>query len=273
VSVRVTEGGFAVVDLETTGLYPGGRDRVVEVAVVSVDAKGCVVADWSTLVNPCRDVGPTSLHGLRPRDLVNAPAFGDVAAELAGLLAGRVLAAHNLSFDARFLTAEYAALGYPGVPLTAGHGICTMRLARHYLSYAARSLADCCAVAGWRHENAHSALSDAHAAARLLGCYLEAADGTEPWLDLVDEAAAWPWPVIHTEPGRRPTLARERVFADRETRAVGGAAADHFLARLLPVLPRVPNPPAADSYLAVLDDVLADRKVDRGEGGALVKGR
>jgi DNA polymerase-3 subunit epsilon len=271
VPVEVDQGGFAVVDLETTGLNSGGRDRVVEVAVVLVDTRGGVVADWSTLVNPCRDVGPTSVHGLRPRDLVDAPVFEDVAAELAGLLAGRAVAAHNLAFDARFLMAEYAALGYPGVPLSAAHGVCTMRLASRYLPYSARSLADCCAVAGWRHENAHSALSDAHAAARLLGCYLGVADGTEVWLDLVEEAVTWPWPVIHAAPGRRPPLAREHLIAGRQARAGGGAPSGHFLGRLLPALPRVPNPLMADSYLAVLDDALADRKVDLEEADALVE--
>jgi hypothetical protein len=36
------EPGFAVVDLETTGWSPNWRDRVVEIAVVQVDPKGCV---------------------------------------------------------------------------------------------------------------------------------------------------------------------------------------------------------------------------------------
>lgn len=40
--------------------------------------------------------------------------FGDIAARLAGLLAGRVLVAHNLPFDVRFLCAEYATLGGGG---------------------------------------------------------------------------------------------------------------------------------------------------------------
>jgi hypothetical protein len=80
VSGDLVEPGFAVVDTETTGLWPGSHDRIVEIAVVAVDAKGGVVEEWTTLVNPCRDVGPSSLHGLRPRDLVDAPTFagGDV---------------------------------------------------------------------------------------------------------------------------------------------------------------------------------------------------
>ena len=35
--------GFAVIDFETTGLFPGGQDRVIEVAVVHTDLRGSVV--------------------------------------------------------------------------------------------------------------------------------------------------------------------------------------------------------------------------------------
>lgn len=41
--------GFALIDFETTRLFPGGHDRVVEVVVVHADARGtitCAVASW-----------------------------------------------------------------------------------------------------------------------------------------------------------------------------------------------------------------------------------
>jgi DNA polymerase III subunit epsilon len=58
----VVPAGFAVVDLETTGLYPS-TDRVVEVAVVHVGCDGQVTAEFSTLINPGRNVGPTRITG------------------------------------------------------------------------------------------------------------------------------------------------------------------------------------------------------------------
>lgn len=256
--------GFAVVDLETTGLYPGGHDRVVEVAVVLVDAAGAAVGEWSTLVNPERDVGPTSVHGIRSRDLADAPTFAEVAGTLADLFAGRVPVAHNLPFDLRFLTSEYAALGCPQVPLSTDRGVCTMRLAARYLRYSSRTLVNCCAAAGWEFDSSHAALADARAAARLLGRYLELADGDEPWLGLLEEAADWSWPPIPVPVNSRSTLTR------REARAAAGAGSDHFLARLLPAMPRVPDPPMADPYLSVLDDALADRRIDPAEADALV---
>ncbi|WP_341952671.1 exonuclease domain-containing protein [Salinibacterium sp. TMP30] len=83
--------GFAVIDFETTGLFAGGHDRVIEIAVVHVDAEGTVEGRWETLVNPQRDLGPQRIHQIRASDVVDAPTFTQIAAHLIELLAGRVL--------------------------------------------------------------------------------------------------------------------------------------------------------------------------------------
>jgi DNA polymerase-3 subunit epsilon len=46
--------------------------------------KGKVVSEFSTLVNPQRDVGPTRIHGLRARDVAAAPHFAEVAGQVLG---------------------------------------------------------------------------------------------------------------------------------------------------------------------------------------------
>jgi len=114
--------GFAVVDVETTGLYPR-TDRVVEVAVVHVSAEGQITAEFSTLINPGRDVGPTRIHGIRAQDILHAPSFSQAAAALWQMLDGRVLVAHNVPFDVRFLDAEF---GRCGVSLPPPPLMCTM---------------------------------------------------------------------------------------------------------------------------------------------------
>ena len=48
---------FAVIDVETTGLFPGGHDRVIEVAVLRLGSDGTPTQEFATLVNPGRDVG------------------------------------------------------------------------------------------------------------------------------------------------------------------------------------------------------------------------
>ena len=49
----------AVVDVETTGLFPNGNDRIVEIAVVRTTLGTAEQRVYTTLVNPSRDAGPT----------------------------------------------------------------------------------------------------------------------------------------------------------------------------------------------------------------------
>ena len=63
-----------MVDVETTGLYPS-TDRIVEVAVVHLDANAEITGQFCTLINPGRDVGPTQYHGITATDVHNAPTF------------------------------------------------------------------------------------------------------------------------------------------------------------------------------------------------------
>jgi DNA polymerase-3 subunit epsilon len=182
---------YAVVDVETTGLRPSWHDRIVEIAVVRLDAAGRVEDSWTTLVNPKRDLGPQHIHGITAADARRAPTFDQVAGYLTQLLRGRVLVAHNLSFDAMFLAAEYGHLGIE-MPAHRDVGLCTMNMAGRYLP-SGRSLADCCVAAGILSTDAHTALGDALAAAGLLTCYLDRAGQPPPWATTVAAAGAARW--------------------------------------------------------------------------------
>lgn len=98
--------GYAVVDVETTGL--ARDDRIVSAAVYRLDARGEVEDHWYTLVNPERDPGPVWIHGLTSDVLEGAPLFKDVAEEFSRRLDGRVLVAHNAVFDWQMIAREYA---------------------------------------------------------------------------------------------------------------------------------------------------------------------
>jgi len=247
---------YAVIDVETTGFHAGRHDRIAEVAVVHLDADGQVTGEWCSLVNPDRDLGPQHVHGISAADVRQAPSFSRLAGQVAGLLRGRVLVAHNLSFDARFLTAEYLRLGI-SAPIYADEGLCTMRLASHFLPGARRSLQHCRTAAGLAPHQAHSALHDAHAAAELLGYYLKVAGSPAPWIEEIAAAARLPWPAIQVEP-----------VAPVRRRAVG-AQEGHFLSRLVDRLPRL-HEPQGDAYLDLLDHVLQDRYISAGEADTLV---
>jgi len=103
--------GFAVIDLETTG-FIADEERIVEVAVVMLDADGNEESSFCTLIDPGRDPGPTQIHGISAEMLVGAPSFAEVHPYLADLLSGRVVVGHNVArFDLPFLMAECRRLG------------------------------------------------------------------------------------------------------------------------------------------------------------------
>ena len=244
-----------MVDLETTGLYPS-TDRVVEAAVVHLNTDGEVTSQFSTLINPGRDVGPTHYHGIKAADVHNAPTFADAAESLWQLLTGRVLVAHNVTFDARFLDAEFNRCGasLPPPPV-----MCTMRLASHYLKdLPARNLPACCAAAGVTLSQHHSALCDAQAAAGLLS-YFRAAHREIPgsWMQALIEAADIRWlpqppdgasfhPITRQEQSLRRANERPRL-GDLVNRLPRGSSGD------------------IDTYLGVLDRILEDRIISADE--------
>ncbi len=239
--------GYAVVDVETTGLHPRGQ-RIVEVAVVHVSPDGEITGAWETLLNARRDLGPQHIHGITAAEILRAPTFERMAGELAALLRGRVLVAHDLRFDAGFLAAEYLRSGYE-VPCAVEHGLCTMGLARRYLPGSGRSLADCCAAFGITILDAHRASADASAAAQLLAGYLTIGRSGTHWLDAMARASSLAWPPI---PSTGATwFPRER----------GREPQQHFLSRLVQRLPDPGLPEERTAYLAMLDQALLDRHI------------
>ena len=157
-----TATGFAVLDLETTGLYPRTGARIVEIGVVFLDASGATVSRWETLVDPERDPGPTEIHGVTSAMLEGAPTFAAIAGNLASSLDGQVLVAHNAKFDVGFLDAEFAREGIAW----SRDPLCTLKLAKR--RGLPLSLAACCRTFGIVNRDAHRALGDAVATAELL---------------------------------------------------------------------------------------------------------
>jgi DNA polymerase-3 subunit epsilon len=161
--------GYAVVDVETSGFHPPVAE-IVEIAIVHVDRTGQVTGWWDTLIRPEAGVGATRVHGITRAMVASAPRFEDIGRELHALLADRVVAAHNLPFDAKFLVSHFSRMGLDS-PEIAG-GICTLRTSQQLLPGPSYKLADCCQTLGIDLTDAHSALGDALATARLLGLYV-----------------------------------------------------------------------------------------------------
>jgi DNA polymerase-3 subunit epsilon len=114
------------IDLETTGTNTL-HDRVTEVGFCEVH-NGEVVEEWSTLVNPGKPISPfiERITGISTAMVAEAPRFSEIAAELQGKLAGKVLVAHNARFDYGFLKSEFRRL-----EITFQEKIlCTLKLSR-----------------------------------------------------------------------------------------------------------------------------------------------
>ncbi len=146
---------FVVVDVETTGVF--NRDRVLEIAIVTLSMAGTIVDVYDTLILPGNKVDATHIHGISTAMVQGAPTFKEIAGDIAERLHGACVVAHNLSFDARMLRLEYERLGHQ-IDLT--NGIDTMRAHRAKLHIA-------CANFGIDLKGAHSAFGDARATAEL----------------------------------------------------------------------------------------------------------
>lgn len=254
--------GFAVIDFETTGLFPGGHDRVVEAAVVHVDAAGRITGQWDTLVNPQRDLGPQHVHGIRAAEVLDAPTFREIAGHLVDLLDGRVLVAHNASFDLRFLVAELGRAGYDLEADADVRSLCTMQLARDIIPGAGRTLADCCAAFDIDIDGAHQASADAMATARLLGEYIAATDAEEFWFGHIQSALESPWPASPFHASGADSW--------RPRGSAGAAEPAAFLSRISQKLPEFAGPAEHQNYFALLDRCMLDRQISAHEANALV---
>lgn len=229
---------IAVVDCETTGVYKS--DRVVEVAIVTLGLDGGILDCWGTLIHPERDVSASSIHGLTAAILRDAPAFSEVAGDVAVRLDGACIAAHNLPFDARMLSNEFARIGLD-VAITSG--VDTLVATRSRLSAA-------CARYGIELSHPHTALGDAMAAATLLRRVAAACHAGRP--------IAVPTP--HAPSGRvlRRIDVTPVVLPDAPHLAVLLASLDYsdIDARML-------------SYLEVLGRAIADLQINEAERAEL----
>ncbi|GAA2728281.1 TerD family protein [Actinocorallia aurantiaca] len=117
---------WALVDVETSGSR-ASRDRVLSLAVITVDRDGRQTGEFSTLLDPGCDPGPVEVHGLTAERLRGAPTFDRVAPRVAELLSGRVMVAHNAQFDYDFLAREFTGAG---VEPPIDSRLCTLALNR-----------------------------------------------------------------------------------------------------------------------------------------------
>lgn len=159
---------IVMLDFETTGLNPAYGDRLTEVAALRIVGDK-VVERYVSLVN-CNVRIPTfisDLTGITQKMVNQAPPDTVVIPELLRFIGSDILAAHNASFDVKFLQAESARLG-----LVSQHQdlICSLKLSRRiFPGLASYKLTNLSSSLGINfNSRAHRAEADAEVAAELL---------------------------------------------------------------------------------------------------------
>jgi len=181
--MSVFERPIVMLDFETTGLSPAMGDRITEVAALRI-VGGRVAERYVSLVN-CGARIPafiSTLTGITQQMVDAAPPVARVVPELIDFIGTDTLAAHNASFDEKFLKAEGERLGR-----SCGHAhlVCSLKLSRRvFPGMASYKLGQLSRQLGIRFRSAaHRAEADAEAAAEVLihiGRHLGAAYGLGP---------------------------------------------------------------------------------------------
>lgn len=248
---------YAVVDVETTGI---SEPAIVEIAVTVYrpSAEKKLTLAFDTLVNPGFPIPPqaTEVHGVGDDDVSDAPTIDQLVPVLHGLLAQRVVVAHNASFDIPVIEAVLARGGV--VPWELPH-ICTMHLPPLIgRGEAGWSLLEACSrfqVPPPRES--HSAAHDSYAAARLLQTMVED-DGLLDFGDLPRIAQRLGRIPRFVDSFGRPTLPHPRL-------PISPRSAPHK-SRSVVRHPRC-SPTREQAYCSAVLEVVLDLDVDEAELG------
>lgn len=164
--LSLAEVPVVVLDVESTGLYVGLGHRVVEVGAARYEGWQ-ITGEMSRLVNPGRLMDPraAAVNGIQDADLSDKPPFSAVADELADLVDGALMVAHNAAFDAAFIGTE---LWLANKPIIENPWLDTLQLARNFFYFGRNSLSHIAGKLGVRIGRAHRALNDVYMTAEVL---------------------------------------------------------------------------------------------------------
>jgi DNA polymerase-3 subunit epsilon len=154
---------FTAIDFETAiGFHP------CSVGIVTVE-DGVIVDEYVSLIKPPNNFySPYTImvHGIYPKDTLNAKSFTEVFPEIQKRLQNRIVVAHNESFDRNVLSKSMAFFNMDHDSLhIAARWECTVKIYKAK-GFSPVKLSDCCTAMNIKL-NHHEALSDARACAQL----------------------------------------------------------------------------------------------------------
>lgn len=157
---------FVVLDFETTGLR--NEDTIIEIGYVWIK-DGVIKDERSTLINPGKPISRriTQITGINTAMVKDAPYLTDVIEGFSKFLRGKLIVAHNASFDMRFLNNALRDAKLEPI----NDYICTMRMFRAYkkemgITTPGAKLSDLTAFFTLQNDRAHRALEDAQVTAK-----------------------------------------------------------------------------------------------------------
>ncbi|NQN84124.1 bifunctional DnaQ family exonuclease/ATP-dependent helicase [Streptococcus suis] len=161
---RRTSNRYAVVDLEATGT--GADAKIIQIGIVLVE-NGEIIDSYATDINPYEllDDHIKNLTGITDQQLSQAPDFGQVASTIYDMIGDAIFVAHNVKFDANLLA---EALFFEGYELLTPR-VDTVELSQLFFpTFEKYSLGNLAEHLELGLDQAHTAISDAMATARLL---------------------------------------------------------------------------------------------------------
>lgn len=176
-----------IFDTETTGLS-AREDRIIEFGGIELINRFPTGRTFHHYINPQgRKVHPDAqaVHGISDAELIDKPAFADLAAELLEFIDGAMLIAHNASFDIGFLDAEFSRIGMPRID--PAMVIDTLAMARRKHPMGPNTLDALCRRYGIdnSHRTKHGALLDSELLAEV---YIELIGGKQAAFSLDAQA-------------------------------------------------------------------------------------
>lgn len=172
-----TLSGYAVLDLETTGLNYSENDRVIQIAIISTDWDGNITSIWSQYVKPQRRIAASHIHGITADMLRDKPTFSEIKETVLEKLKNRVIVAHNYDFDGNFIAREFSRYNELFKPYGV-FNLCTQKTGVEFLPHLiSHRLANCLADVGIDFADGgtgkhHDAEADAIATSKLLKHYI-----------------------------------------------------------------------------------------------------
>lgn len=153
-------------DLETTGKNPKTA-RIVEIGFTQI-RPGQPVREWHSLVNPGIPIPKEAqdVHGISDEDVLQAPRWEQIAADLAGGFSGCDFAGKNIKYDIEVFATECARVG---VKWAKARDVRLLDAQRLWQLLEPRTLTDAVRYfLGRDHGDAHGASADARGALEVI---------------------------------------------------------------------------------------------------------